>query len=212
MNAVKETGGAIIGSTNATWPLASLKVDKERLEINAAFSKVIFKPTDVISIQPYSNFTSKGIKIIHSVSTYNEKVMFWNSKGYQGLINKINSTGFLDNTDSESVNLNSKIKSLQSQGGFPLKNSVAIIYFVLWNGLVGMDFYKFMYSEMEGNPWGWGVKTALGILFATCLLVIVSRSFRKVILKEGRELDDIKTIALFMGLISGMMLIMGILF
>ena len=48
---VKKTGGARIGIANATWPFATLKANKDKLELNVIIiGELIFKPSDIISI------------------------------------------------------------------------------------------------------------------------------------------------------------------
>ena len=51
---IKKTGGARIGMMNATWPFATLKVNKNRLELNATIlGNLVFTPQDIISIESY---------------------------------------------------------------------------------------------------------------------------------------------------------------
>lgn len=77
MTEVKETGGARIGKANATWPFATLTVNREKLQLNATIlGHLVFKPTDIISIVPYSGFMSSGIKINHKVSNYKTNIVF----------------------------------------------------------------------------------------------------------------------------------------
>ncbi|WP_294236673.1 hypothetical protein [uncultured Chryseobacterium sp.] len=47
--------------------------------------------------------------------------------------------------------------------------------------------------------------SALGLLFAAALLTLISEGFRKLILKEGKTLDDVKKSAAFIVLISGVL-------
>lgn len=52
MNELKLTGGARIGMANATFPFATLKVNKDRLELNASIvGNIVFQPSDIISIE-----------------------------------------------------------------------------------------------------------------------------------------------------------------
>ena len=77
------TGGARIGSSNATYPFANLYVDKEILKLNASIiGNLIFEPKDIISIEPYVSIPliGQGIKINHRVEKYNSKVIFWTFK------------------------------------------------------------------------------------------------------------------------------------
>jgi len=54
MTQLNFTGRARIGMANATWPFASLKVTKVRLDLNATIvGNLVFRPEDIISIEPY---------------------------------------------------------------------------------------------------------------------------------------------------------------
>ena len=48
---------------------------------------------------------------------------------------------------------------------------------------------------------------AIGLIFVSSILAIVSEKFRKIILKENRNFDDIKKFAYFIALVSGIMFI-----
>ena len=95
MDEVKETGGARIGMANATWPFATLAVTKDKLVLSASLlGNLIFRPGDIISLEPYSGFLSSGIKINHRVPGYKEKVIFWTFTNPNSLIKRIERTGF----------------------------------------------------------------------------------------------------------------------
>ena len=66
MYEIEETGGANIGFGRATWPFAKLLVNKNELQLNASIlGNVYFRPSDVISIEPFTLFSGTGIKINH---------------------------------------------------------------------------------------------------------------------------------------------------
>lgn len=97
------TGGARIGTVNATYPFAKLRVNENKLEINTSvIGKLVFTTKDVISIEPYQRFPiiGKGVKINHRVSNYNQKVIFWTWKNPKDVIQQIALTGFLNNLNS----------------------------------------------------------------------------------------------------------------
>ena len=64
-----------------------------------------------------------------------------------------------------------------------------------------------MNNNEEGLPIGMGVQSALGFVFGTGLLLLISEPFRQLVLKEGRTLNDIKKFIYFLLLISGVMLL-----
>jgi len=92
MTELKVTGGARIGFANASWTFATLKVSKNQLELNASIiGNLLFQPSDIISIIPYSKIPilGQGIKINHKVETYKKKVIFWTYKNPELVINQI---------------------------------------------------------------------------------------------------------------------------
>ncbi|BEV06289.1 hypothetical protein [Chryseobacterium gambrini] len=202
------TGGARIGRANATYPFVNLYVDENTLKINASLvGNLIFQPQDIISIKPYSSvpFIGKGIKILHRVENYNQHVVFWTMTDPEFVISEIKKTGFLEKTNFPSTEKDLTIVQQQKQGGFPLKPFVKIIFTIIWYPLFLYDFIPFFWGNKEGKPFGTGVCTALGLLFTTALFTLISGDFRKLILKEGRTLEDIKKSAIFILLISGIM-------
>ncbi len=225
MTQLNLTGGARIGMANATWPFASLKVTNDRLDLNATIvGNLVFKPEDIISIEPYymipiigqgikeeslgSWRVSIGIKINHRLPKYKEKVIFWTFKNPNEVIGQIKQTGFFPNTLTTDRKDDSEIiAGRQKQGGFPVKIPFAIGIVFIWNILFIMDFLNFSKSDSEGIPLGNGAIGALGIVFISCLLTLISKDFRKIVLKEGRELNEISRFLYFLMFISGVMMI-----
>ena len=208
MNQLKITGGARIGMANATWPFVTLKVDRDQLELNASIiGNLIFQPADIISIEPYRQIPvlGQGIKINHKVDSYKRKVIFWTFKNPESVIRQIKETGFLDNQQQLSHPSNEKIKERQRSGGFPLKKTFAIGTVIIWNLLFLVDIIPFIQGKSEKFPIGNGALVALGLIFTSALLSLISEGFRKLILKDGRTLEDIKIFSIFIMMISGMM-------
>jgi hypothetical protein len=205
------TGGARIGMANASFPFADLYVDKEILKINASIvGNLIFQPKDIISIKPHTSIPiiGNGIKINHRIENYNSEVIFWTFKNPKSVISEIEKTGFLTNTNSEISAEDLEIIKKQNEGGFPIKKSIAIFFVVAWNLLFLSDIIPFfLKGETEGSPIGIGMNLAIGLIFISSILTIVSEKFRKIILKENRNFDDIKKFAYFITLVSGIMFI-----
>ena len=214
MNELRLTGGARIGMANATFPFATLKVNKEHLELNASIlGNLSFQPSDVISIEPYTliPILGQGIKINHKVPTYKERVIFWAFKDPIAIIKQIHDIGFLNNENAPTQVIDNTIREKQAKGSFPLKRWFVIAIFVVWNTFFLIDFIPFFFGEGR-NPIGNGMKIAVGILFLTALSSLISADFRNLILKEGRELEDIKKFAIFIMIISGFMFMNLVLF
>ncbi len=204
------TGGARIGNANVSYPFADLFVDKNVLKINASIvGNLVFQAKDIISIEPYLFIPTigQGIKINHRIESYNPKVIFWTFKDPRFVINEIEKVGFLNNKNSEINFTNAEIIKRQEQGSFPIKKSAAIILIVLWNLFCLSDFLPFFLQDKnKGILYGNGIKIALGLFFTTSILALISNSFRKIILKEGRDIDDINKFTYFIILITGLML------
>ena len=214
MDKLEITGGARIGIANASWPFATLNVDKNKLELNASIIRnLLFQPKDIISIEPYViiPLLGQGIKIYHRIPNYNAKVIFWTFKNPSDLINQIRQTGFLENINGN-VSEDDALIIIQQQkaGGFPVKIPVAIGAVVLWNVLFLSDAVRFTVSDKKGIPLGIGAATALSILILTSILSLTSKSFSKLILKEGKSIDDIKRFLYFL-IFVGSIILFGLL-
>jgi hypothetical protein len=210
MNELEFTGGARIGMANATWPLATLKVSKDLLELNASIlGKFSFQPKDIVSIEPYKKIPllGQGIKINHRIANYNSNVIFWTSKDSSSLINQIKQLGFLENIDSKISDGDELIIKEQPSGGFPIKSSVAIGIIALWNILLISDIIKFYNSDRKGMPFGIGVASALASILLISLFSLISKDFSKLILKEGKSIKDINNFLYFLIFVSASMLI-----
>jgi hypothetical protein len=211
---VKETGGARIGMMNASWPFAKLQVNKNELKLNVSImGNLHFTPSDVISIEPYqaNQLLGGGIKINHRVENYNEKVIFQGFGSSKDLISRIRQTGFLDNANTIPADVRDEIIAMQSKGGFPIKIPAIIAIFVIWNLLFLSDFYKFFTGHGKGFPLGIGARSALFFMLLTCVTLLISEPVRKLILKEGRTINDIKVFVYFIMFITGVMLLFSIL-
>lgn len=210
MNELQITGGARIGMSNATFPFATLKVNKDRLELNASIvGNLIFQASDIISIEPYTMIPiiGQGIKINHKVSNYNDRVIFWTFKDPNSVVQQIKATGFLNNQNATEQKMNRAIIEKQSKGGFPIKKGFAIGAIVVWNVLFLTDFITFFLGKTGRFPIGIGILSAIGLLFLTALLSLISADFRQLILKEGKTLNNIKKFAILALIISGFMLL-----
>lgn len=98
MNIYQLRGGARIEIFNASYPLAKLIVTRNELKLNVLLlGKFVFKPEDVISIEPsiVIPFVGQGIKINHSVEEYKKKIIFWTFKNPEDVIQNIKNTGLL---------------------------------------------------------------------------------------------------------------------
>ncbi len=181
------------------------------MKINASLiGKLIFRPEDIISIEPYSiiPFLGQGIKINHRVKNYNSKIIFWTFQKPEIVMNEIEKVGFFERINSEISLEDEEIIKMQQQGSFPIKKSIAIIFVVLWNLLFLSDFILFFQGvNKDMFPFGNGIKMAIGLVMITSILTLISSNFRTIILKEGRDINEIKQFIYFLIVICGLMLL-----
>lgn len=210
MKKVKVTGGAKIGKFNATWPFATLKASREKLELSATIvGNLVFRPADIISFEEISiiPFLKQGVKINHRVEAYKSEVIFWTFSNPQKLIIRIKQTRILTNSNPLPLSLDREITASQAGGSFPIKTSAAIGIVVICVVLFLGDFINIFDGNEENFPLGIGAQLAIGFLFLTSLLLLIFQPIRPFILKEGRKIADIKNFLLYIMLFCGIMLL-----
>jgi hypothetical protein len=191
MYEIEETGGANIGFAKATWPFAKLLVNKNELQLNASIiGNLYFRPSDVISIEPFTLFSGTGIKINHRVGGYSEKVIFLTSSS-RDLIKRINDTGFLSNSGTIPAEVGARIIKYQSSGSFPMKWSAVIVFGVIWNLLFLGDLLGYFGNTNNRIPIGIGSQLALAFAFLFALSILLSEPFSQLVLKDGRKVKDV---------------------
>jgi len=194
MQPVNERGGARVGKLNASWPLAQLKADDKQLTLNALLIKYTFRPEDVTAIEAYGFAFRKGIRIHHRVKKFSNKVIFWSSGDPARLIGEIRRTGFMDNMQpltDEDINM---IRNRKWMDGVAIKTWVLLVLIVLWN--IPPVLIKFLDKTNAPLPFR-GAGLGAGLLVLSCLLILFAKPVQKLVLKEGRELSEMKPMVWF---------------
>jgi len=127
----------------------------------------------------------------------------------QEIINEQNTNSNLS-SENDSLLFNqsgNKIKT-QQQGGFPLKTTAAITIVVIWNILFLMDFLNFFGKQEGVFTLGLGAQLGLGFILVTCFLLLTFEPVRRIILKEGRSIVEIKSFVFLLIFVCGSMLLM----
>ena len=136
-------------------------------------------------------------------------MIFWTFQDPLTVINQIRELGFFDNTNKTSdVTETITIQQQQQQqqiGGFPIKKNIAIGFVVFWNILFLSDFMGSATSDEKAIPIGNGMTIAVVALFLVSILTLKSKDFRTRILKEGKDIEDIKKFLYLIIFISGFM-------
>lgn len=192
---------------HASWPLSTLTVTKDRLDLNASLiGTYSFMPDQVISIEPYGGIPliGRGIRINHTVLNYNESVIFFSFKDPKEIIEQIRGTGFLDQTSSTISNdVKNEVMERQKQGRFPIKVPVAVTIIVIWILLFFIDGINYLRNEQNPFPFGNGVLISIGFILILSTLTLFSSGFRKFVLKEGRDIKEVNRFLYFLILICG---------
>jgi hypothetical protein len=204
------TGGATYGMMNATWPFATLRVNKNELELNISLlGNLHFRPEDVASITASGmGFFSSGIRIRHKVKGYYSTVIFKSFTNANSILQQIQQTGFLDNQERLPHYEDTIITAMQEKGGFAMKIPASIAIVVIWNLLF---LPNFVHSFQNNKVPFIGMHLGLSFMLLLSLTLLISEPFRNLLLKDGRTLKHIKTFVLFMIFLSALMLAMSFL-
>ncbi|WP_413666452.1 hypothetical protein ACEN9X_18115 [Mucilaginibacter sp. Mucisp86] len=201
MNEFSLNGGAYVGNTNASKPFATLKADASVLKINVGLlGQLFFNADNIVQIEYTSSINGSGIRIIHNVSSYPKKVIFTANMPYNDIIENIKATGFFNKTVNDPVQYY-QVKKMQEQGRLPFKTAAIIAFIAGWNipflvGFALQDVSRiFNYSRLS-----------ILFLFLMAALTLFSAPFQTLVLKEDRQINDMKRslyLILLLTLISG---------
>jgi hypothetical protein len=90
-------GGAQVGRVRASWPFARLTASAQELSLSAALlGSFRFSPDQVVALEARASFLflGSGLRIVHTVHGYPEKIEFWPLGSAKRLIEKITALGF----------------------------------------------------------------------------------------------------------------------
>jgi hypothetical protein len=195
-------GGARIGWVNYSWPLATLSVDASSLTIATTFfglfemGRYSFRPDQVARIERFGwmPLIGEGIRVYHTKADYPEKVVFWCRPS--AVLRGIASTGFP--TISENT---ASFGSIPSRG-FPLRIWPLVIIALLWNLLLGYEFFSKPILAAFPGPC---TVTALALVFITSLSVLFSPTVQAIFLRPGRNIGEVRPMFLLAATITGIM-------
>ena len=182
------TGGSRIGLMNSTIPFATLTIKEDMIIIDG----LKFRPEEVISIEPYSELISSGIRINHIKPNYESKVVFWSLKSPRHLIAKIREVGFLEKICAKpDEELRKKLSDKAEKEKFPLNIAylgiVIPIFVVLFFGSV-------IFSSIKNINPAYGLMVPVGFMTTNIIGLISSRKVRNFALRKDIKLEDINAI------------------
>jgi hypothetical protein len=186
-------GGAQVGWVSASWPFATLTAEAGVLTLSC-LGTYTFTPSEVVALEPYGSIPvlARGIRINHNRPDYPKKIIFWCIGRRDAALTELGETGFLP-----------RGQALAGPTGFPVRWSAILALLVLWNGLFLLDRAA-AGSRKAPGPFA---LVALVLLFAAATAAQTSPRFRRLLLRDGHELGEIKSIVTLLQIVSGIMVI-----
>lgn len=182
-------GGAQIGWVGASWPVAQLPFNRDRLTL-ACLDTYEFSPSEIVSVEPTGSglLSPGGIRFHHNRADYPEKMVFHVLGSKQTLLKELNESGFLPSG-----------QPVARAPGFALRWSVIIAAAVLWNCALLLE-----------PPGGHGSRQLhfyplLPVLlaFSVATLARTSHGFQRLILREGHQIGEIRIFLKLLQLVTG---------
>jgi hypothetical protein len=191
------TGGARIGWTNASWPLAKLSATPEKLTLSIRLlGTYSFASDQVSAIEKYVRIPvlASGIRIHHCNNDCPVRVIFWCLGNPDVVLKGIHDAGFLPSASSTSVH---------QYRGMAVRWSAIIIAIAVWNGLFFLNFGVNRAVPPRPNP-----LMLVPLIFALVASVgtLVSPELQRLVLKPGRSVGEIKPLLRLLAFVSGLLL------
>ncbi len=93
-NTISHSGGARVDHYNATWPFASLKANKDNINLSVLGKKYIFDKDKIKNIRKYRGLFSVGLKIEHDITDMPNHIVFWTFR-FKKLKKELKALGYL---------------------------------------------------------------------------------------------------------------------
>lgn len=197
MNEFSLNGGVYVGNTKVSKPFAALKADASVLKINLGLAgQLFFNADDIVQIEYASSIAGSGIRIIHNVSSYPKKVMFTANMPYNDIIENIKATGFFNKTANDPVQYY-QVKKMQEQGRIPFKTGAIIAFLAGWN----IPFFVSFALRDVSRAFSYS-RISILFLFLMAALTLFYVPFQTLVLKEDREINDMKRSLYFILLLA----------
>jgi hypothetical protein len=192
------TGGARIGWTNATWPLAKLSVGPDKLTISIAILGIYsFAPHEVLAVEKYVRIPllSWGVRIHHCKADYPQRVIFWCLGNPNVVLQGIRDSGFLPTAPSSPP---------PQRRGIAMRWSAVILAIIAWNSLFLFDGNR--PGQFPSHP-GPFILAPLIFSFLLSIGTLKSPRLQRIILKPGRSIGEIRPFFRLLAFISGLLLV-----
>ncbi len=184
-------GGAYVGWVNATWPFATLTVERDRLRLSC-LGAYEFGPSQIVALEPYGvvPFLSGGLRIVHNRNDYPARLVFWFLGDRERLLSRIEQAGFTPNG-----------RARPRPNGIPVRS-----------GVVAAAFIACTVFLVDAPDSGAGsripdavVVAAWVTAFATVTSIRVSARVQHLVLRDGRQVGEIKSLLSLLQAVSGIL-------
>jgi len=200
------TGGACIGWTNASWPLATLTVDSGTLVVKVRLlGTYTFLPSQIVSIKPYGFIpvVGQGVLIVHTVPNYPQTIIFWYLGSSKTILDAVKTAGFIPSAPSTAVPV---------REGWVISWQTVIVLVGLWNLL----FMLPTLPQWLGKAPLYSANSRFAVLpfvvvFVGCVLLLRLPALQRLVLKPGRQIGEIAGAIYLLLFISGLFLAVGLL-
>ncbi len=192
MEQISFTGGSMVGWVNASWPLAKLTISSEHILLST-FGRYEFAPGQVISVEPYGVIPvlASGIRINHNRPDYPTRVVFWCVGGRKKVLASFEKYGFLPQGEAS-----------RRPSGIAVRWSAILAFLIIWNAL-----FLFGMSLHDGPHESPGPFELIALLFVFTFSTAAQKSatLQKLILRDGRQIGEIKQFLQLLQLVTGML-------
>jgi hypothetical protein len=192
------TGGARVGWTNATWPLAKLSVSPDKLTISIGLlGTYSFAPDEVSAVERYVMIPvfGWGVRICHCKADCPQQVIFWCLGNPDGVLQGIRDSGFQPAASGSSS---------PQRRGIAMRWSAIIIAIVVWNALFVLNGGRSGQVPSHPSPL---ILAPLIFAFTLSIGTLKSSQLQRIILKPGRSVGEIRPFLRLLAFISGLLLV-----
>jgi hypothetical protein len=192
------TGGARVGWTNATWPLATLSSGPDKLTLSVKILGTYdFAPDEVSAVEKLVWFPvlASGIQIYHCKADCPQRIIFWCLGSPESVLRGIRDSGFIPAATAS---------ARPQRRGIPIRWSAIIIAIVVWNALAILLASHHADSRPQLSPLTF---TPLALVFLICIGIEKSALLQRLILKPGRDVGEIRPFLRLLIFISGLLLV-----
>ncbi len=188
-------GGSRVGWVNASFPLARLVANREKLTLSSLGSYE-FTPQQVVSFGTYGSFPllANGLAIEHNRLDYPARVVFWCMGSRERVLEEIRRIGFAPAG-----------ASVERPRGMPFRWAFVIFAVLAWNLAFLSDPKGFFSSAPHPIPGGPGAVAALAIAFVLATGIKMSSRLQRLALAPGHTVGEVQSMLTLLQLISGPM-------